>query len=106
MAQEDSEVTDSFPVPRLAPPEEAPKISVRSDAGALSGVVLSVNGDEIAVILSGSVSIDTQVEVETEAAPKITSIGVVIWSREDDGETALGIEIVGGASEWKELVEG
>lgn len=106
MVPEDNEVTDSFPVPRLAPPEEAPKVSLKSEGGTLRGVVLSVNNDELAVVVSEPLPMDTQVELATEAAPKLESIGVVIWSREDDGETALGIEIVGGASEWKELIEG
>ncbi len=106
MEPEENEVTDSFPVPRLAAPDEAPKVSLASGDTSCTGAVVAVHGDEIVVLVSEGLSVDAQVEIATTDAPALESIGAVIWSREEDGKTALGIEIMGGAAEWSERLEG
>ena len=95
--------TDSFPVPRLAAPDQAPEVTLTTPDATRTGVVLSVTDDEIAVLVAEGLPVDSQVDLQSQG---VQSVGVVIWSRanEAEGDIALGIEIVGGAKDWETLL--
>ncbi|MBX2797475.1 MAG: hypothetical protein KTR31_07405 [Myxococcales bacterium] len=95
------DVTDSIPMPRATPRADAPTVVVSADGAERQGPLLSVQGDQVAVVVDQGWPMDTQVEVSTGA---IRSVGVVIWTRADQGKVAVGIEIVGGTAEWADLL--
>jgi len=101
MAADDDDVTDNIPVPSLTSPSgDGPQVTIAHDGSGSPGRLSAVSGDAITVVTEASVAMDAQVEV---SAGGVSSTGVVIWTRDEDGSNAIGIEILGGTEEWAKL---
>jgi len=101
MSSED-EVTDNIPAPATRPATSGPAVTVKHGGDTSSGHLQAVSGDEITVLTASPVTMDTQVEIS--GPDGLSGAGVVIWTREQDGRHAIGIEVLGGAAEWSSLV--
>ncbi len=103
MGKED-EVTDSFRRPPR-PASAGVQATVQSPLGDRPGTLVSVTGDEVAILVQEGLPVDTQVQIRAASA-SVDSVGQVIWSRADENQAGvvLGIEIIGGAADWQALL--
>ena len=100
MAAEE-EQTDTFQIPSTTQEGSRVPVVLKVEGTSQEGSFVSVTDDQITVVVASGVPLDTQVDV---AGQGVQSIGMVVWSRLADERTAMGIEIIGGADEWRALL--
>ena len=103
MASEDDK-TDNIILPSTAPTGKSVPVVLTVGAENLSGNCISLRGEQVTVLVDRAVPVDTEVAVASEGPAAANSVGVVVWSRASDGQTALGIEIIGGAADWVKVM--